>query len=521
MRNKKLIFVATLILTISVLLCAFAGCQKEVTPAEVLMSFYQGEAKPTVHSAELTNLKDYTIQTIYGEVVHARKRNDGETVTYTHVLFNIAENKVIATSDNSFGRAFDGVFATTKYVEDETLYSFYDKNGVIRENVKQGDYTAYGKVLKFNDGTVYVSTESGVISFEQNLDNLTNLANYEMLSNVQVYETDSMIIVNTFEDSYLVYDKDRNFKYSAKLSTLVNAMEDDEVSYSYLGKNKVAIQVLRELTEVEAQSGFTFVNDGSYYALTTYIYDLESRALTNVDFNKFIYGSVMTSKDGAYALLSISDITSRHIANDRTLIVTDNDLNEKVKLNDFVDNAQYFAVIDETTFAILDNFMINIFNSNGDLVKSYPATALQTRSGLMNVGRYFYDIKGNEVYKMEKDALSWMDIESDGLIYFVKEGDDELSELCVYDSNSKATARYDFTKYDTITPTGSSEDLFFTISDEEDNITIYKFYDGKALSDKKFVRATARTSNGYTVVSATDADGNVTYFSYWIEYPEN
>ena len=512
MRNKKLIFVATLILTISVLLCAFVGCSKEVTPAEILTSFYKDEAKSTAKTVELTNLEGYTISQYDSELVIARKYENDE---YTYALVNVAENKVIATSENNFSWAINGVYYTYKDVEEERMYSFYSKDGVVKQLVKQGEYSASGSQITFNDGTVAISTKSGVVVFEKTLENSMNMVNY---INADVYENDDMIIINNYSDNFLVYDKDGNFKYSVKLSTIINSSEDDEVIVANLGKGKVAIQVMRELTEVEAESSFDFIMDGKYYDLFTYIYDLNTKELKEKDFNKVLYGdytSATMSKDDNYAMLYVYDISTKHVATDISMIVTDVELNEKVNLNDFVKGATYFVAIDESTFAIVDHMMVYLFNEKGEMIKSYSEMTTGTKSGLINAGRYFYDLKGNQVFKLDMDAPTWMNIESDGLIYYVKEKDGELSEICVFDSKTNTTASYNIENYDQVDVNNKA--ICFTISDEDGNKTIYSCYDGKAISSKKFASVSARNSgNGYYIITAIDADGNTTYFSYTV-----
>lgn len=513
MRNKKLIFVATLIITISVLLCAFVGCNREPKPAQILASFYKDEAETTVKTVELTNLEGYTITQYYSEVVVARKF---ENEKYSYALVNVEKNEVIATSENNFGRAISGVYSTYKDVEEERIYSFYSKDGVVKESVKQGEYSAEGSRITFNDGTVAVSTKSDIVVFEQTLENSMSMVNF--VSSADVYENDDMIIITDDNDCYcfLVYDKDGNFKYSVILATLLNASSEDEIKMVNLAKGKVAIQVKRELTEVEAESGFDYIMDGNYYALSTYVYDLKSKELKAIDFNKIIstYREAKMSKDDNYALLYTQDISNKHLVEAYDIIVTDTELNEKVKINDFVNGAAVFTAIDESTFAITDGVMMYIFNEKGDLVKSY-AMALEAQSGFINVGRYFYDLKGNQIFKLDMDAPTWMNIESDGLIYYVKEKDGELSDICIYDSKTKETASYKMENYDEIDV--NSRSLCFTISDADGNKTIYGYYDGKAISDKKFATVSARYSgNGYYIITATDANGKTTYFSYKI-----
>ncbi|MDE7336783.1 MAG: hypothetical protein K2N32_01555, partial [Clostridia bacterium] len=103
MRNKRLIISVFLLIVMIVSICAFAGCkpEDEVSPAQVLMSFYNEDTKPTVNSVELTNLKDYNIVNVYDNVLVARKIDDAGV---TYALLNIAENKIIATSENNFNQ---------------------------------------------------------------------------------------------------------------------------------------------------------------------------------------------------------------------------------------------------------------------------------------------------------------------------------------------------------------------------------------------------------------------------------
>lgn len=521
MRNKKLIFVTTLMLTICVLLCAFVGCQKKEKPAEILMSFHKDEVKSTVKTVELTNLKDYTIMSNnrFGEVVVARKY-DSDNEKYTYALVNIAENKVIATSDNVFSKEITGVYSTSKEVDEVTKYSFYDKKGVIKESVKEDEFDVVSaRKITFTDGTVVINTKkSGVVVFEQTLENALHIANLE---GEDVYESGNLLIIDPYDAYfYVIYDKDGNYKYSVNPKTLVNASASDNVEVRIFGKGKMAIQVMTSLTEVEAQKGFDYVVDDGYFNLKTYVYDLESKALAEVEFNNlFATGNesneVMTSKDEDYALVYVNEIASKHVVEKNSLIAVDNDLNVKVKLDDLVKGAVYFATVDETAFMIIDDcYMAYLFNAQGEKINEFSAYgASMTRSGLYKAGRRFYDIKGNEVFALSKNMIYTDEtarMDSDGLIYYMEENDN-AGKIGIFDSKTGNTVTYDAEKFNSI----STE--IFTIRDNDDNITLYSIYDGKAISSKKFAYATSQTSGKYTIITAVDADDNVTYFSYIVE----
>ncbi|MBD5086336.1 MAG: hypothetical protein HDT32_03130 [Clostridiales bacterium] len=508
MRNKKLIFAITFILTVSTFLCMFVGCNIGTKPAEILTSFYNSETKPKVQTVELTNLEGFDIQRIYGDVVTAKKR--GESV---YMLCNIAQNKMIIKTNNEFTEVIDGVFSTYKEVDGEKIYYFCDKLGVIKEDVKQEDYIKLGSQIVFSDGTVVMSTKLGVKTLEMTLENVMDMANY---SNAVICENDDFIILNNSSDNFLIYDNDGNFKYSMKLSAVVNASIDDEVHMTNLGQGKVAIQVIRELTEVEAKSGFDFIVEGKYYDLFTYIYDLESRELKEVVFNNVIngqYTNAIMSKDDKHALLYVYDISTKHFSSDVNIIVTDIGLKEKVNLNDFVNGATSFSIIDESTFAISDSTMTYVFNQKGELINNYSNDVSVNNSGLINVGKNYYDLKGNKLITLE-DEWTLIDATSDGLFYYISE-DNSATFFRVWDTKGLQLTSYNLDAYKFGKIEVEGEMLCFTISGKDDAFIIYSSYDGKAISNKKYVSASAvRSGNSdYYIITAVDTAGNIVYYS--------
>ena len=515
MRNKKLIFVAVLVVITTVLVCAFAGCKHKDTPAEILLSFYD-DAKPSVNKVELTNLKDYSISQTYGEVVVARKAKT-EGTGYTYMLFNIKDNKVIANSENNFGRTIDGVYATYNDVEDERFFTFYDKDGKLKDSAKQGEFqSSGGNTIVFSDDTVIVSTIKGVKVLELSLENANDFA-YYCTGGYDLVESGDFTIAIKDNVEFAVFDKDYKYIYSSDFAKLVSA-DSDEYAVVNLGKGKFVIQVNRVLSEVEAQSGFTYVNEDVYYSMSTYIYDISSKKLSAIDFNKFnkiIVGQGNTNKDESYVTFAVYDIRAKRLQNPR-YIVCDNSLEVKVELDEFVDNAVMFTPIDASTFAIVDdiNYTIHVFNEKGEEITSYMPKGLDaTYSGLFKLGNKFYDEKGNQVFKLSND-MEYNDMASDGLIYYVQEKDG-VQKVCVFDSKSNTTTTYDYENFDII-----SENIF-SVSDSDGNITLYSVYDGKAISDKKFTDVRTKESGDYTIIIATDSDENLIYFSYRVAEPEN
>ena len=509
MRNKRIIFIATLIITVSVLLFAFAGCNLGSKPAGILLSFYNDSEnlKVKVLTYELSDLKDYVIQQTYGKLIVATKEND-------YMLYNISNDKKLAISNKPFTMEMDGVFSTYKEVNGERIYYFCDEIGVIKENVRQEDYIKLGSQIIFSDGTVVMSTKLGVKTLEMTLENAMDMANY---SNARIYENGDFTILNNSSDNFLIYDNDGNFKYSMKLSAVVNASIDDEVSITNLGQGKVAIQVIRELTDVEAQSSFDFVVEGKYCDLFTYIYDLASRELKEVVFNNIIYGeytNATMSKDDKYALLYVYDISTKHISSDVNIIVTDISLKEKVKLNDFVNGATSFAIIDESAFAISDSTMVYVFNQKGKLINNYSKDVLVNNSDLINVGKNYYDLKGNKSITLD-DKCTLIDARSNGLLYYIEEIEG-VRFFRVWDSKELSFTAYNLDAYELGKIVVEGEMLFYTISSIDGSFIIYSSYNGKTISDKKYVSASAvRSGNSdYYIITAVDTEGKTVYYSY-------
>ena len=509
MRNKRIIFIAILIITVSVLLFAFAGCNLGSKPAGILLSFYNDSENLQVKvlTYELNNLKDYVIQQTYGKLIVATKEND-------YMLYNISNDQKLAISNKPFTMEMDGVFSTYKEVDGERIYYFYDEFGVIKEDVRQDDCIKFGSQIVFSDGTVVMSTKLGVKTLEMTLENVMDMANY---SNARIYENGDFIILNNSSDNFLIYDNDDNFKYSMKLSAVVNASIDDEVNMTNLGQGKVAIQVIRELTDVEAQSGFDFVVEGKYYDLFTYIYDLASRGLKEVVFNNIIYGeytNATMSKNDKYALLYVYDISTKHISSDVNIIVTDIGLKEKVKLNDFVNGATSFAIIDKSTFAISDNTIVYVFNQKGELINNYSKDVLVNSSGFIKVGKTYYDLKGDKFITLD-DESALVDARSNGLLYYIEEVEG-VRFFSIWDSKELSLTTYNLGAYELGKIAVEGEMLFFTIRHSDSAFIIYSSYNGKAISDKKYVSASAvRSGNSdYYIITAVDTEGKTVYYSY-------
>ena len=315
-------------------------------------------------------------------------------------------------------------------------------------------------------------------------------------------------------DNFYVFDGNGKFMYSSRFSYLVESSQMD-FNVIYLGNGKASIQLLRELTEVEARrlDSYDFIDEsGVHIALTTYVYDFMSKELVEVDFNKAIEGVIDISKDEKYSLLATCDITENNRLSNGKLTVVDNSLNVVLELNDFVDDARGFAVIDESAYAIADSMTVNVFNAKGEKVKSYVDSAEYTRTGLLKLGKKFYNLKGEKVFELE-DNMIWSDDRStDGLIYFSREIDG-VGEVGVFDSKTGNLTYYD----------GDCVNMYsaevFSVADGDGKITVYGMYDGKPISNKKFESENHTKYGKYTFVMATDGEGNTSYFAHWIERP--
>ena len=513
MRNKKLVFAVSLLLVTIILTCVFVGCkpEEEIDPAKILMSFYKGDKKTVVHSLELTNLADYNIVNVYDDVLVARKYTDGENI---YALFNIAENKIIATSDSNFSQATNGVYMTAKTFDAQTLYAFYGKEGILKDAVKRGEYSSQSGRIYFSDGDVIISGSNGVKVVEQIIDEV-DIAYFDGNGDFNVVSTEEIsVALSDDRDNFYVFDGNGKFMYSSRFSYLVESSQMD-FNVIYLGNGKASIQLLRELTEVEARrlDSYDFIDEsGVHIALTTYVYDFMSKELVEVDFNKAIEGVIDISKDEKYSLLATCDITENNRLSNGKLTVVDNSLNVVLELNDFVDDARGFAVIDESAYAIADSMTVNVFNAKGEKVKSYVDSAEYTRTGLLKLGKKFYNLKGEKVFELE-DNMIWSDDRStDGLIYFSREIDG-VGEVGVFDSKTGNLTYYD----------GDCVNMYsaevFSVADGDGKITVYGMYDGKPISNKKFESENHTKYGKYTFGMAPDGDGNTSYFAHWIERP--
>ena len=438
MRNKKLIIVAALVLVAATTLCALAGCQN-FNSAKILMSFEPIYTDKTVKAQELTKLTgcDNVLSLEEGILTASRSTNN-------HILYNIESDTIIASSDGSFGKIIDGIYYTANEYSERT-YTFYDKNGVIKSQVKSGEFSVSGKMLSFSDGTVAVATDDGAIIIERNLYNATDIQKYA--ADV-IYKNDKITVIGG-EGAYMVLDAQGSFKNFVYLPRLINAAEEDDFITLYLGNGKIAIQSSRELTEVEAKKGYTYVEDGVYVLLNTYVYDFAKDKLKKVNFDWLLPDEeIDKSKDEDYALVGARQIVSKHLAAVQSIIVVDNNLKVRVKLNDIVDNAVDFAVADDSNYIIRDYVMTYVYDAKGKLVKNY-VNVYSSYDGYIEVGNHVYDLKGNEVLKKTAD-MTIIKTTMSGMIYYTKERTDGSKSFCVFNSKTNNTDTYLNTNYQRI-----------------------------------------------------------------------
>ena len=97
---------------------------------------------------------------------------------------------------------------------------------------------------------------------------------------------------------------------------------------------------------------------------------------------------------------------------------------------------------------------------------------------------------------------------SNGIVYYT-ENDGYSVLFKSYDENTGKTTIYDGT-YRNLGNT------VFAVENNDGDMKVYSKYDGKLILTCKNARTT--TVGDYTYITATDADGNKTYFAYSLVY---
>ncbi len=498
---KKLLII---LLVAAVLVCSFAGCQKKATDSEILASLYDDLDYPISDVKELSALNGSGSVNFYENAATATRKVDGIT---QYVLFNTERNSIVKTSESPFLHVMSDVFSTT--TADVTI--FYNSDGTVLSTVNNDEYVIRNNKIYLPAGVTIVSTRSGAKVISPSLD--VNYYDYEnksnMNGNVRVSYPDD-------NDTFFVFYPNGSFMYRNKISSLVDTQDFIRLE---LIDGRCVIQTYINLTELEAEGGFTFIDeDNNYILMQTYIYNYETRALTPIDFDYVILETSVLSNDSKYVALTtvgISEHKRIKSEEDYELIITDSILNIKAKLNDFVNNAKNFLPIDGEKFIISDDSVNYVFDSKGNLIDSYSNENIRLLPNGLLLHRVngkptaFYDLTGKLKFSVNKDmTLVDENALSNGIVYYT-ENDGYSVLFKSYDENTGKTTIYDGT-YRNLGNT------VFAVENNDGDMKVYSKYDGKLILTCKNARTT--TVGDYTYITATDADGNKTYFAYSLVY---
>lgn len=504
MRNKKLILITTVIVAAVLLTCSFAGCQKKVTDSKILASLYNDLDYPIPDVKELSALNGSDSVNFYENAVTATREVDGIT---QYVLFNTERNSIVKTSESPFLHVMSDVFSTTT----ADVTTFYNSDGTVLSTVNTDEYVFRNNKIYLPNGVTIVSTKSGAKAISPSLD--VNYYDYESKSNLNgtvrvAYPDDN--------DTFFVFYPNGSFMYRNKISSLVDAK--NFIRFELID-GRCVIQTYITLTELEAEDGFTFIDeDNNYILMQTYIYNYETKALTPIDFDYVILETSVLSKDSEYVALTTVGISEHKRIKDEEdyeIIFTDSILNIRAKLNDFVNNAKNFIPIDGEKFLISDDSVNYVFDSKGNLIDSYSNENIRLLPNGLLLHRVngkptaFYDLAGKLKLSVNKDMTIVDEYAlSNGIVYYTE--DDGYSVLFKsYNDNTGTTTVYDGT-YRNLGNT------VFGVENIDGDMKIYSKYDGQLILTCKNARTTA--VGDYTYITATDADGNKTYFAYSLVY---
>lgn len=506
MRNKKIILtLVALAMIVSVCVFAFAGCQdkttKYATLTEALSPYLENNKPVTVKNVELTGLKGYTIQSKDGEMVVAYKDEETER---KYMLFNAAKNESIATSTTYIRKvnSLSGAY----YIEDteKKTTKFFGKDGLLTEVDSDSCTASSGR---FSDGRYLAEVDDKVVIATPSIE-------IDRFMFSKLTECGDLFVGIKGSIIY-VFDSNKDFKYYFDVLPIVGYSED--YTATLLSKGCVAIQINVELTEAEAiKSGYSFIDGGKYYALSTYVYDLSAKTTAKVDFDGIIVGGSDTFKAVNSTALPVQRINADKRLQDANIEILDNKLNKIVDLDAYLPGAQYFVAISATEFLLTDGVTLNYFKDNA-LVKSYKVASINPFSNLLVAGNEYYNLTGTKVFTLGKDMTPVNLGATDGIVYYAKVTD-EKTTFHAYNAKTNTTTNFDGYA-DKINDNQNVFQVYKDIDGVETVTAAYSTYTGQAIfTGKAYVSVTALTYGGeYTYISARDAQGEVSYYLSYVE----
>lgn len=527
MKNKKLIIFMSIVIVVALLVTMLVGCKKAGFE-DIVKSPDVYEYTSSVRQLSVLDGWQY-VESGNGFVLLDKSDENGEVIS--KMLYNFESDKALLTiTENIADYSVDYVatyFAVVKNTVTEHT-DVYDANGIVfsadtivyTSSSDNGLYTLY-----FSDGRFVSVDENGKVKTgNTSLDCTSSLVSYEALGDYYI-GGDGV--------NFSLYDK--NFK---KISTI--CLSD----YTYTTEQPISIVMLTDYTMIiqtqeildDKATNYEVEVDGKKTNLHTYAFDMLKNKSKKIDDLSFVLtsNSIQDARFN-YNLFTYIEITPEKSFGTAKIAVFDNDLNIIADISALMPDAtgeSNITVLQDGTLLLSNYDTTVVVNTNGKIERVFSndkLLAVGNNLYALEGTRKIYDAKGEFVFEMPENSTTvTLSTPSDFYYYYVSEGafndSGQFQEtLFYYAFNLKTKEAVKLGEYSDI----DFSERTYTVTTENNDGTVskscYLLLDGSLVFDGVASSTSVkeyRLTNAYEayLLQLTDADGNVSYYSYTIQY---